>query len=59
LLCRVHAADSYEHHAVHNVVSAISTATTGSIHFLWGDSAGFSTMGISTFHVQCPVAGMK
>jgi hypothetical protein len=33
LLQRVHAADSYEHHAVPNVVNAISTATTGSIHF--------------------------
>jgi hypothetical protein len=24
-----------------------------------GDSADFSTMGISTFHVQCPVTGRK
>ena len=38
------AADSYEHHAVPKVVSAISTATTGSIHFLRGDSADFSDM---------------
>jgi hypothetical protein len=33
---------------VHNVVNAISTATTGSIHFLRGDLAGFSAIGITT-----------
>jgi len=33
---------------VHNVVRAISTATTGSIHFLWGELAGFSAMGVTT-----------
>src|SRR5437667_12426499 len=49
LLWRVQAADSYEHHAVHTVASAISTATTGSIHFFLDDSADFSTIGISTF----------
>ena len=53
LLRRVHAADSYEHHAVQIVVSAISTATTGSIHFLLGDSAGFSTMSVA--RVQRPL----
>src|SRR5882724_13186568 len=59
LLRRVHAADSYEHHAVHKVVSAISTAATGSIHFLWGDSVGFSAIGVTLVRFQCPVAGMK
>jgi hypothetical protein len=58
LLRRVHAADSYEHHAVHSVVSAISTATMGSIHFFEGDWAGFSAIGV-TLVKSMPVAGMK
>src|SRR4051812_10164970 len=33
-LCLVQTADSYEHHAVPTVASAISSATTGSSHFL-------------------------
>jgi len=57
LLRRVHAADSYEHHAVHNVVSAISTAATGSIHFLWADWVGFSAIDITLvrFNARSPV----
>jgi hypothetical protein len=34
---------------VHNVVSAISTATTGSTHFLLDGSEGISAMGMTTF----------
>src|SRR5207237_7551007 len=49
LLRRVHAADSYEHHAVHNVVSAITTATTGSIHLFVEDSGGFSDIELNQF----------
>src|SRR5437870_9887470 len=37
LLLRVHAADSYEHHAVPTVASAIISAVTGSIHFFFCD----------------------
>src|SRR5215472_1259733 len=35
LLCRVHAAASYPHHAVLSVASAISKAATGSTHFFF------------------------
>src|ERR1044072_540551 len=35
LLFRVHAADSYEHHAVLSVASAMSNAAMGSTHFFF------------------------
>jgi len=43
---------------VQMVVSAISTATTGSIHFFEGDWAGFSAIGVTLVSFNAPV-GVK
>src|ERR1043166_1784388 len=45
LLCRVHAADSNEHHAVLSVASAISKAATGSTHFFFSCGSRVDAVG--------------
>src|SRR4030095_1812903 len=56
LLFRVHAADSYEHHAVLSVASAMSNAATGSTHFFfswggWLDEAAIYRSGLPAVRV--------
>src|SRR5215471_12082489 len=47
LLCRVHAADSNEHHAVLSVASAINKAATGSTHFFFSFGSSLDPVGRS------------